>query len=1178
MSARFSGVIFGSGLAGVALLALLDAAAKGFVLLAFACAVAFAMRRAPASARHLVWLAALACALVLPLCSWLLPGWGVLPAWMRWEEIPRRLIVPATAAPAPEPPRAFENVAAAPTRTVAGESEPVITAIPPARSAPVAAPRAVHVSATVLFAIWAAGVALLLGPLAWSAIALGRVSRRAGVVREGRIAAHVADIAGELGLRRRVHVLLGTVDAMPMVWGIFRAHLLLPAAATEWPDARLRGVLLHELAHLRRRDPLALLVAQLALALHWFNPLAWFAVHRLRAEQERACDDFVLRHGIRASEYATDLLAVATGLRAQPFAAAALTMAHPARIEGRISSILDTARNRASLTRWLVFSTTLIAALIAVPLAMLSAAEEKTLPVGAGLGVVKTVPVSGVATTADSAEIAVDAQRGGLAFVAGEGAPARMIIHEFGSGDGAIVFRISADDRQGKWWDQTRLIREGEAEALLPELPDDWLPRGRVVFLPSPVKRADGAVVFAEIESASGKIALAVHAASPREIEMANYRQIPRTCPDTEINLDCRIYALAANAPAKAVILPVLAAQDLTGPPKGALSPPYLTLKPGFPGAYDRMAGRAEKVTATATLSGGRVHVDGAVVVRLLEGKYASAAEAFRQSEEFLRKDSQTVPGNRLQADFSATLGSNDALVVPITSAGTFPETLVASMTALPRRLSRVRWMPPEARPPIELDGWVLTWPRADHEWFAANFDYQGVPEMIAHHLEQRKDTTMKGITSEAVGTLTQEEVEKLLPGFRARPGVTAERVERFTAKQNVTNFLTDEERTHFKAAGEGASVLPTTSERYVSLNLRWDAPVFRHLSASDSYGLRSGTSLCVLLPGPAEPEKIRMLVLRGVDPSAKPLPKSAAIEVPSSTPALAGKSAASQPLAGVFLVAKEGSTDSLAFPLRIPAKPEGTVAVERTPLLVAADFERLAVEPVGGGTFTVSIALNKAARKKYSAASERYLGREYVWVIDGVARTRSALGYATPGGGYGVDIDESAAQAKELQTRFTTTLAANASPRREHPTLSAAEWDAKPKSDAAQGAYEVFIASQLSSGWVHVTAMLPLHAALVGELATSPANAKALHQLRRRLETDEWWRPAEVAAFLDEVATLNPGVLGIAADKASFDHAKYGKPERPKAPGSAAKASEPVETAGVPATTQLVEAVEPPR
>ena len=134
---------------------------------------------------------------------------------------------------------------------------------------------------------------------------------------------------------------------------------------------------------------------------------------------------------------------------------------------------------------------------------------------------------------------------------------------------------------------------------------------------------------------------------------------------------------------------------------------------------------------------------------------------------------------------------------------------------------------------------------------------------MITRDLETRKQPRPNSITDEAVGTLRQDEVEKMVGEFRKRPGTRIDRVEPFSAKQNVTGFPRSEDRIHFDAAGEGASILPTTSERSISLNLKWDAPVLHHLSASDAYGLAPGTSLCVLLPGPADPETIRMLVLR---------------------------------------------------------------------------------------------------------------------------------------------------------------------------------------------------------------------------------------------------------------------------------------------------------------------------
>ncbi len=167
--------------------------------------------------------------------------------------------------------------------------------------------------------------------------------------------------------------------------------------------------------------------------------------------------------------------------------------------------------------------------------------------------------------------------------------------------------------------------------------------------------------------------------------------------------------------------------------------------------------------------------------------------------------------------------------------------------------------------------------------------------------------------------------------------------------------------------------------------------------------------------------------------------------------------------------------------------------------------------------------------------------------MVDGIARTRSPLGYAAPGGSYGVDLTENAAESKILQAKLDAALAANPPPRRAHPALTAAEWDAKPSVAAAQTAFDTFILRQLENGWVHATALHYLHGALVEILAKSPANADALHPLRRRLETDEWWKPAEVATFLDEVAAHSTDALVMSANRAAWDHTKNGRPKRPK-------------------------------
>jgi beta-lactamase regulating signal transducer with metallopeptidase domain len=79
--------------------------------------------------------------------------------------------------------------------------------------------------------------------------------------------------------------------------GILRPVILLPADAVSWPVERRALVLAHELAHVGRFDTLTQLMAQVAVALFWFDPLLWLAARRMGVEREFACDDAGLREG-----------------------------------------------------------------------------------------------------------------------------------------------------------------------------------------------------------------------------------------------------------------------------------------------------------------------------------------------------------------------------------------------------------------------------------------------------------------------------------------------------------------------------------------------------------------------------------------------------------------------------------------------------------------------------------------------------------------------------------------------------------------------------------------------------------------------------------------------------------------------------------------------------------------
>src|SRR5262249_36060704 len=113
-----------------------------------------------------------------------------------------------------------------------------------------------------------------------------------GAVRTRRLLAGSVP-SSQPGLSMVVRVMESPSAPVPLVWGILRPVIVLPAASRSWSPDRLRTVLLHELIHVERRDLLAHVIAQAVCCLYWFHPLAWIAARELRRQRERACDDAV---------------------------------------------------------------------------------------------------------------------------------------------------------------------------------------------------------------------------------------------------------------------------------------------------------------------------------------------------------------------------------------------------------------------------------------------------------------------------------------------------------------------------------------------------------------------------------------------------------------------------------------------------------------------------------------------------------------------------------------------------------------------------------------------------------------------------------------------------------------------------------------------------------------------
>jgi TonB family protein len=309
------------------MMVLLAATLKVSAILAASLGATTLMWRRSAAERYWVLAVALVCVAAVPVLPQTLPSWRV-------------ALAPSGMDGQPEP-----------QMSVATVIDPVGTGLPPAGSEPAAASGLdLRILLPLALPAWIGGVAISLGLLVIGLTRLWWLARRGVPIEQGPWARLADEMGGQLRLRRKVTVLRTPHATLLGTWGVLKPRLLVPWSAATWPEARVRVVLSHELAHVRRSDWLALMGSELLLAVYWFNPLVWIACRRLRHESELACDDAVLSGGVAASEYASHLLAIARTLRTRRAWLPLPAMARRARLEGRINAMLNETVNRTPMT------------------------------------------------------------------------------------------------------------------------------------------------------------------------------------------------------------------------------------------------------------------------------------------------------------------------------------------------------------------------------------------------------------------------------------------------------------------------------------------------------------------------------------------------------------------------------------------------------------------------------------------------------------------------------------------------------------------------------------------------------------------------------------------------------------------------------------------------------------
>ena len=300
------------------------------------------MPRVNAATRHAIWWAVLALVALLPLAT----------------------LVHRPAPPAASPAPTAKQIRVRARSTSAVQSLPVGHAYVPARPLPSVAlssralaardvrmPIELHPGnwpSRLLF-LWLSACCVLLGRIVHGYLRLRGLRNRAREA-SGELVVRFAQRLHDSRTSRAPQLLVSDEVISPLAAGFRHPFIILPEILLEEiAEPELDYVLLHELAHVARRDDWTNLMGRLASAIFVFHPVAAWVLRRIQREREIACDDWVVAATGSAAHYAFTLGRLAEFCSARRRELLATEMAHrSSHISERIEILLRPRVNRSA--------------------------------------------------------------------------------------------------------------------------------------------------------------------------------------------------------------------------------------------------------------------------------------------------------------------------------------------------------------------------------------------------------------------------------------------------------------------------------------------------------------------------------------------------------------------------------------------------------------------------------------------------------------------------------------------------------------------------------------------------------------------------------------------------------------------------------------------------------------
>jgi beta-lactamase regulating signal transducer with metallopeptidase domain len=282
---------------------------KSTLVLVFALILTYICRKQPAALRHFILSVSLIGLLVFPLLYTVETGWdtGLLPSWTREINEPSNWDVSLMGHRAQ--PLEFSGSATKKFQSQEGKGS-----LLPAQNQ-MSNSRLWDYMKYSFLVIWLSGFVFILMRQIFGLYGAYRLSKEAEDLKSSFWRHLLNRFLEAVSVKKNVDLLHHKKVKVPLTWGWLRPVVIMPDNADVWTAEQRESALYHELSHVKRGDFIVLMLAWMSLAFYWFNPFCWLVFQLLKKEQEKACDELVLKTGIKPSTYAASLLSIRRSIK-----------------------------------------------------------------------------------------------------------------------------------------------------------------------------------------------------------------------------------------------------------------------------------------------------------------------------------------------------------------------------------------------------------------------------------------------------------------------------------------------------------------------------------------------------------------------------------------------------------------------------------------------------------------------------------------------------------------------------------------------------------------------------------------------------------------------------------------------------------------------------------------------